>query len=251
MENNRLRNAVEFLMFSYFGIDFGGESEDIVDAAVKKAYTDATNQGAYNALKKKLVNGDEYKNDDEYKNASKAVLIAQIAKLKNKNPPYSAWHKETCNNLCDRFKNVIYKDKDQDKDVRAFTYGNAQKWVNMTMKYLYILYEIFKEYKKDCAFVDDNKWIEHYYKEFQVPVDSYIIEAVWNQNAVDVPIATKHNFRDEEYKDSRAKAWSKWDEDEYDKFRDSVSTAFGKEETSLEWEHKAWIDIAKKRKQKK
>lgn len=231
-----LKNSIEFMLYTSFGIDFNdGDTNTILNVAIDKAYNDATMQGAYNALKKE--NADSIKLED-----IKSYISEEIKDLLKKSKNYLDWHNNICFNLVKRYEKVTCID-----GASAFTYGNAQKWINMTMKYLYILSEVYHEYNPKCEFDMYFDRIQNLYKDLQVPVDSYIIESLWNDTEIDLPIATKKNFREEEYKDNRAKSWSKWDESEYEKFRDS----FRKNKDDIipiDWEHKAWIEIAKKRK---
>ena len=44
--------AINFLLYSYFKIALERESETIIQKAIDKAYFDATNQKAFNALGK-------------------------------------------------------------------------------------------------------------------------------------------------------------------------------------------------------
>lgn len=227
------------MLYTSFGIDFeDGQSDTILNVAIDKAYNDATMQGAYNALKKK--------NSDNVALASvKSCIRKSIINelFENKSQvDYSIWHNKICLYLKEQFNEVTLVD-----GTPVFTYGNAQKWINMTMKYLYILSEVYHKFNSDCEFDKYFGRIQNLYKDLQVPVDSYIIESLWNDAEIDLPIATKKNFREEEYKDHRAKSWSKWDESEYEKFRDSFRK--NKDDiTPIDWEHKAWIEIAKKRK---
>ena len=66
-------NAIDFLMFSYFGISLedGEDREQILDVAVKRAYIDATQQGSYNAMLK-----------GKNKDASKEIKDKAIQRLK-------------------------------------------------------------------------------------------------------------------------------------------------------------------------
>lgn len=50
--NNIVKNAVEFLLFNYFGLtqEDGNDLETVLDSAIRRAYFDATNQGAFNTL---------------------------------------------------------------------------------------------------------------------------------------------------------------------------------------------------------
>lgn len=231
-----LENSIEFMLYTSFGIDFNdGDTNTILNVAIDKAYNDATMQGAYNALKKE--NADSIKLED-----IKSYISKEINDLLKKSQNYLDWHNNICSDLVKRFEKVTRIDGNP-----AFTYGNAQKWINMTMKYLYILSEVYHAYNSGCEFDEYFDRIRALHKDLQIPVDSYIIESLWNDIKIDLPIATKKNFREEEYKDNRAKFWSKWNESEYEKFRDSFRK--NKDDiTPIDWEHKAWIEIAKKRK---
>lgn len=235
-----LENAIEFMLYTNFGIDFNdGKTDTILNAAIDKAYNDATMQGAYNALKKENTEQIDIRVIKNYFNEQLVILF-------DKNLNYNDWHSDMCNYLVEAFTGVVLE-KHQDQN--AFTYGNAQKWVNMTMKYLYILSEVFHNYNEKCEFDKYYETIQNMYKDFQVPVDSYIIESLWNESKIALPIATKKDFRKEEYKDSRTIPWSKWDDTDYKNFHDTFIKT--KEDVApLEWEHKAWIKIAKQRKEK-
>lgn len=94
-------NAIDFLMFSYFGISLedGEDREQILDVAVKRAYIDATQQGSYNAMLK-----------GKNKDASKEIKDKAIQRLKeavdellcNKTlaESYNAWHQKMCKEIC-------------------------------------------------------------------------------------------------------------------------------------------------------
>ena len=68
--NTALRNAVEFLLFSYFGLCFEDSAKHIVEKALDLGYNDATNQGAYNALNKN--------DDSESKKNARAQIYEQV-----------------------------------------------------------------------------------------------------------------------------------------------------------------------------
>lgn len=169
-----LKNSVEFLIFTYFGINFNDDFDTILKSAIKVAYNDATMQGAYNALEKE--NAEEIDYDEVAQELEKA-----IKKLLNDNSnSYEQWHKDICEELVKCYEKVTSNNKNP-----AFSYGNAQKWVNMTMKYLYILSGIFHKFNfnKDCNFEDYYDRIGKLYEELQVPVDSFIIESVWDEKS--------------------------------------------------------------------
>lgn len=246
-----LRNTIEFMIYTNFGIDFeDGQTDKILEVAIDKAYNDATMQGAYNALNK----------SGEFPNLSsiKKEILNRIENLLSKeySKDYSDCHKEICSYLTGAYKNVKL-DKTDDP---AFTYGNAQKWINMTMKYLYILAEIFHEYAYECDFDQHFNRIQELYKDLHVPVDSYIIEAVWNdlkqKEGIPYKIDKLTKKTDDNgnripgaYSSDKYISWSNWgnekDDRQYEKFQDLINK---NEEDPLDWEHREWIRIAKKRK---
>lgn len=241
-----LKNSVEFLIFTYFGIDFNDDFDTILKSAIKVAYNDATMQGAYNALEKE--NAEEIDYDEVAQELEKA-----IKKLLNDNSnSYEQWHKDICEELVKCYEKVTSNNKNP-----AFSYGNAQKWVNMTMKYLYILSEIFHDFNKNLNFEKYYDIIQKLYKEFQVPVDSFIIESVWDEkkqiegipyNIDKLNKATDSNGNriPGKYNSEKVVPWSKWADKEYFKFQKTLS----RNQPPLDWEHKAWIEIAKKRREK-
>ncbi|WP_294953418.1 hypothetical protein [uncultured Eubacterium sp.] len=237
-----LENSVEFLIFTYFGVCFKDNFDTILKSAIKVAYNDATMQGAYNALEKENAEEIDYdKVAQELENTIKELL-------KENSNGYEKWHKATCKELVKHYEKVSLKDKSP-----AFSYGNAQKWVNMTMKYLYILSEIFLEYKNDCVDCKKYKKIQGLYKYFQVPVDSFIIESVWNNENVTLPLVKENLLKNGTrgvYSSEKVTPWSKWDDTEYKEFQEHLPKIFKDHQTPLDWEHKAWIEIAKKRREK-
>lgn len=240
------------MLYTSFGIDFeDGQSDTILNVAIDKAYNDATMQGAYNALKKK--------NSDNVALASvKSCIRKSIINelFENKSQvDYSIWHNKICLYLKEQFNEVTLVD-----GTPVFTYGNAQKWVNMTMKYLYILAEIFHEYAHKCDFDQHFNRIQELYKDLHVPVDSYIIEAVWNDSKQREGIPYKIDKLTKKtddngnripgaYSSDKYISWSNWengkDDRQYEKFQDLINK---NEENPLDWEHREWIRIAKKRK---
>lgn len=69
-------------------------------------------------------------------------------KINNQNE-FDRWHKECCDKLINVFENQL------------FYYGQAQKWINMTLKYISMF---------------EHKLVENQYEFFHIPIDNYIIE---------------------------------------------------------------------------
>lgn len=236
--DNSLKNAIRFLLFSYFEIDFDAELNEIIYSAAKVAYKDATLMGAYNV---------NYSNDKKSNRIKK--LINAINDRSIKKQSFKKWHDETCNNLVDE----------------QFTYGNAQKFLNMTIKYLFIIYSILIEYNPKCSFVDfyERKYMKDYSK-FQIPVDNNILEAAWNlekehgahkEKMIKFPIKegyckTKYG----KYNTEKIIPWSSWKKNSYNTFHQSITEFIAvnlkKYKAPLDWEFDAWIDEAKRKKLK-
>lgn len=256
--NTELKNAINFLLFSYFGITFESKPDNILDKAISKAYKDATLRGAFNTqltdeLKEKIIKA---KNDVE--NNLGENLIKEHVNALIKNTPhkiidkecFNEWHSSLCQKLIECYKTALESDY-------YFTYGNAQKWVNMTMKYLYLLNSIFSVFAKpDTRFIDSyGKHIDKISEFLHVPVDSYIIESVWYEDSIKLPLKKEKlskNGKHRTYNSENVVAWSKWNnnDQEYDDFQNSLKDYLSEknEPAPIAWEGPAWIKVAKERK---
>ena len=97
-----------------------------------------------------------------------------------------------------------------------FTVGHAQKWINMTMKYLYIYGDI------DVTGIFDF---------LHVPVDSYIFDAVEQQFGIKRPCS----------------AWSRLtDYETYLRYQKNIRAQV--KTSPLRWEFSNWLKTAKERK---
>lgn len=246
-EKNILQtNAINFLLYSYFGITLDSTLDQIVETAIKKAYEDSTNQGAFNALDKQQ--GEESLEEikerctDEIKKALKSIG----------NDTFDEWHDQLCLLLVNNYRFVTVATKKAGEKKEAFSYGNAQKWVNMTIKYLYLLHNLYSEFsEKDCDFCKNiGAKIESISADLHVPVDSYIIDEIWKYNEVSLPLNTK-GTRHKLYKtrnSEHVKPWSTWDEPEYKQLqKDLKEQLVG--QSPIDWEGPAWIKVAEEIKQ--
>lgn len=192
---------------------------------IMKAYDDATMQKAYTFLIGKEDTILKGKSD-------KARIMASELLFKELNTTestlsFNAWHEKVCKSLVDEYKNVKLEKP-------LFTYGNAQKWLNMTLKYLWLLGML-------------PEWIEE--SDLHIPIDSYILQAIKDGEKID----NKNNISADGIKGSgqdytyKEKAWSNLDYDEYVAFYKKYQ---GELESPLKWENEAWIKTAAKRKSK-
>ena len=230
-------NGIEFLLYSYFKIELNATKDEIIKSAIEKAYTDATNQGAYNT---KLTTSQKDSSVCARNNGEKVIksFIEQSLNAID----YDDLYNKTCNELC-----MIY-------GTLPFTYGNAQKWINMTMKNLYIISLLICKYgeSKDNKTIQFCRNIIKNSPKFHVPIDSYIIEKIWDTD-VKLPIKEEKLLKNGtrgSYSSAKLYGWSNWDEKAYTDCQDALRK-YIKENfnniSPLEWEGSAWIEIAKKR----
>lgn len=242
MDNNQeLKN---FLIYSYFGI----VSQNLFDSKTKKersddsyhdycvkrviikAYSDATNEGAYNTLFKKGLRDREklVASSKAARRKSAKFLLEKIKEL-NTVVNFDKWHEEVCKKLVENYETV------KSEKITFFTYGNAQKWVNMTIKYLWMLGMLPSNINAN---------------DLHIPIDSFIIDALWKDQDIIFPlIDEKTTTRSFAYKkpSDKVKGWSTWkDYKVYEDFRKSVKGI----DYTLAWENEAWIEKAEERKKK-
>lgn len=95
----------------------------------------------------------------------------------------------------------------------TFTVGLSQKWVNMTLKYLWSLGIISDKYEE----------------LLEIPIDDYMLRKI-----------------EKEYKLVKKIKWSNWDNmDEYDALQDTLKNILLKEDiTRIRWENRKWIEAS-------
>lgn len=242
-----LERTVSSLLFFAFGFDFSDlrntESDSIVlDRLIEKAYRDATNQGAFNTHTKGMEDARE-----KAKDGGIEILKDHICSLTEKDR-FDGWHESLCEALIKKYAEKGFK--------KYFTYGNAQKWVNMTLKYADMLPSIYSMFRiKMPPWMDA---IAQHHANLHLPVDSYIIESVWDRcdkskgseglkaDSCLLPLKKGKRLQGK-YSSDKVKGWSTWSKDDYQRFRAGLSEILN-EQTQIEWEAEAWINIAKQRK---
>lgn len=242
MENG-IKNAINFLLYSYFGITLDSDTDSIKRQAIEKAYLDATMRRAFNAL---IKDGDIQK----AKNDGVQIINDGIYQFIKTPGNYDIIHKNICKDLVKAYNPVTTKDYNGN-NIAAFSYGNAQKWVNMTMKNLYVICNAFLASGKENDMV---KAINSISNEMHIPIDSYILEAVWNDeefihsNSKDkLPIVEERMLKDGSYgaySSEKIKPWSQWNEIEYYTFMQEVKKV---KADPIDWECNSWIDVNRNR----
>lgn len=216
-EKNKIdeKYILEFFKYSYFG-----NLKDPIEAASNRAYRDMCR-----TLDFKDIDENDKKNFKKEVNA----ILKNIMKNEDKNQninniknqdEFDAWHKGICDKIIKKSKKIEkIKETDEGKEEKIqFTYGQAQKWVNMTIKYLYILNE---------------HTFDNVFDFLHIPVDNYIFKAAKEKLGINNP----------------KKPWSKLDETEYFEYQKDIRERIEKDSNidvpPLLWEFKNWLEVAK------
>lgn len=227
---NREGNATSFLMYAYFGIISSDNGKDIVTAAIDRAYRDAASHVLSFA-------GDDKKGTAKANARKRATAEIQkaIDKLKDGQKIYDTWHRKLLDSLIAVYKNESLKEG------YKFTYGIAQKWVNMTMKYLYVIYYFCLMCGDEDADFPSNysDMIHKYTGDFHVPIDGYILTAAEKELGVKC-ISTTWS-RIETYDDYFA--FQKAVREHQDFCQDPLLAG---QYSPIDWEGPAWMEYARK-----
>ncbi|MBQ4446709.1 MAG: hypothetical protein II897_00230 [Clostridia bacterium] len=262
--NNIVKNAVEFLLFYYFGLDRkdGNDLDAILDSAIERAYIDATNQGAFNALFTSNVFPDR-EAVEELKTSVKGMF--KIVKNEVKTLYFSyvkvdfnEWHKRICTELITRYREICDELDSptfhaSEKAGEFFTYGNAQKWVNMTIKNLYVISGAYLAMggTENEAFFNA---VAERANEYHIPLDNLILGAVYKQKLIGSDkeyFVMKYGKKDPSYHivndddgTGDSYPWSGIDYPSiYEIFREELEAAI--DEPPIEWECRNWISRKK------
>ena len=160
---------------------------------------------------------------------------------------YITWHSSLCSNLIVLYENAgCTWGTNNGKDL-AFSYGIAQKWVNMTMKYMVITADLCALCDDDFGFVQKfGDMIAKFRNDFHAPVDRYIIDAAGREFSDIVLPTEKESLQNYKYPSDYVESWSQWDPEMYKQFSSSLKAELDKEGKSpLDWEGPAWIEQAK------
>lgn len=219
----------EFLMYAYFGITKADPKDIILKKSAERAYLDLCRTIKFKTEDKDVKA--EYKSkvcDKLVKEYDVLLNAVNTSSDKEKQNAFDREHKRICEEIIGTYSKIC-----------DFTYGQAQKWLNMTLKYVILL--------------DENSELKSY---LHIPVDSFIMQTVGSDNAklkhcLKLECVPKKDGTVGKYSESSSKSWSKWNYDEYIAFQNTVrkaineNTSFG---SPIEWENVAWIEVAEYRK---
>ena len=184
-----------FLLNAYFR-----DTSDPVYAAANSSYLDLNRtidfKNTENITKEKK---------SELRQASVNIIKTRIIDLPKMGfldrQMFDEWHAALCDDICKKYGEA---------DVQ-FHYGQAQKWVNMTMKYLSVI---------------DSSKTEGYFAFLHVPIDSIVFDLAHEEFGLMRP----------------ANRWSRLSKDEYISYQEALRLRI-KEETGLSpllWEFRNW-----------
>ncbi len=190
------KDVLDFLKVIYFGA-----ITDPFEAASFRAYRD---------FNRTLRFGDvEAEMRYALRQKATAILRERISKLNSaaviSQTEFDLWHKETC-----RMIRQLYLDEGID-----FSWGQAQKWLNMTIKYLYIV--------GNCDF-------DGVFQFCHIPVDNYVFQIAEKELGIPIPKVP----------------WSRWmDYDgQYMKYQKELRSRIHGYDP-LRWEFKYWMKEAR------
>lgn len=190
------KDILNFLKVVYFG-----DVNDPMVAAADRAYRDlnrtirykATSLDVRNRLRKKTI----------------ALFREEISALVNTvvldQSDYDIWHYYICSQI-----RTYYRDAGVE-----FYYGQAQKWINMTMKYLYI-----------C----EANNIDRIFPYLHIPIDNYIFHITQKEFEIPIPKI----------------CWSRWDDyaNQYMAYQLQLRSKI-ESMSPLRWEFRFWMKEAR------
>lgn len=185
------RDILDFLKYVYFG-----NSRNPIEATANRAYLDMNRTLRFHQLPDLLRKTLR----EQVVSLFDRELVPDFLKKMTSQAEFDQWHGEVCKEM-----KVLYA-----KQGIVLTYGQAQKWLNMTIKYLYMLE------------VDS---FEECFSYFHVPLDSYVFKLVKKQFGITEP----------------ASAWSRLDDyDAYLTYQETIRVCLP-DIAPLRWEFREWL----------
>ena len=195
----RLTNEdiLHFLKVAYFG-----NSEDKYESASRRAYRDFCRTIRSQAFKAAtLVEKESFRQEvTEYIREEIAKLTRNPDKSQNS---FDVWHETVCLGIIERFS------------FGELHYGQAQKWINMTIKYL-------------CVLCNDSLKDAWFFPFLHVPMDNIIINVAVEAGFIERPVV----------------CWSRWNMNQYKGYQAALIAAIhnskGENYPPLLWEFRNW-----------
>jgi len=190
------QDILDFLKVIYFN-----DISDQFAAASNRAYRDMNRTIRFCGLSEDKRDTLRCEVTDFLREAIPEIVHTQNTDQKS----YDLWHFQVCTII-----RTMYRDAGVE-----FYYGQAQKWVNMTIKYLYIL----GAYSFDTLF-----------PYLHIPIDNYVFQIAASELGVVSPSI----------------AWSRWDDyqKQYLHYQETLRSRISGYDP-LRWEFKYWMKAAR------
>ena len=196
--------------------------DTIIDFVYSEAIDDATRQKAFNAVKKWMKDSSD-NNIARVKTLLKNHINNILDGMYNSEIDYNKAFYDLAHEICKEINNSVSNPKE-----REFQFGNAQKLINITVKYFYII--CYSDDKRDC------------FRYCHCPVDYKMLQRVWREKGEDLKQNKNGKFKRKYNKTSFCNSWSKIDNDRYDDFQICVKDLAREESlaNSIEYDYKHW-----------
>ncbi len=219
----KYEKMLDFLLFGYFGCDGSDGADTMRNRAAHRAYLDLARTVSYSSSTSQLAEklkkrSSEYeKKEAETFIKKKEALVDSVCERLYPLPSgdFDAWHQEKCEEICRMMD-------DSGLLGEPFTCGQAQKWVNMTLKYLWLLDLLPEEIKEESL---------------HVPIDSFILQRLSKQVSDVTGSGETYCYKH--------MAWSAITE--YTDYKDLQAEIKKITPNPIRWEGEAWIAVAKMR----
>lgn len=204
--------AIDFLLYDYFGITKDDDKDKMILKCAQRAYRDLCRTLKFTE-KADNAKGEKKKQIEKAHQAFRMKICELIqGKVKEllcsqSKEEFDEKHASLCSCICETDKGNVLSVK--------LKWGQAQKWLNMTIKYMWLIGLWERTYNRSAV---------------HIPVDNYIIQAI-PEGVVTLP----------------SSQWSQWDQEPYEVFQQDLRK-WRKESSPnispLEWEAEKWLDQA-------
>lgn len=261
----------EFLLYSYFGID-NVIIEDVAEVATKcakRAYLDLARTLTFEETLKGKENKTKQYVRRKFRDDMCKVIVQSIEEKifcnelleiddeQEKKKKFDEIHDEICKkNIVEKAQDMMFHINEspfqhilENEEGESFYYGQAQKWLNMTLKYMRLV-GLWKTQMKSLETC------------LHVPVDSFIMEAAAGRErkgknkdkstqGEGIELKCKDGEKREKYREGNSDQdplpWSQWDDKTYKDFQKDIREKVDSQMYPIMWESKKWIEVAKNR----
>ena len=149
---NLNKQAVDFFVSGYFGFDEGSLEEK----CARRAYLDLCRTLNFAEKPTNKTSTEKKKIEEQRRTFCDSIIQIIVTKIENYTNDFDKWHEEICSEIIEQTEKTKIL-------AEQFTYGHAQKWLNMTLKYMWLLGIL------------DNKFD---IKDLHIPLDNFIFQAI-------------------------------------------------------------------------